>query len=281
MIGLNNEEKRRYNELGNFLRIRRNKILPSQVGLSIGIRRRTPGLRREEVAQLASVGLTWYTWLEQGRQINVSDQVLESLAKVLMLDQEERKYLFALAMKPLPFENYFETIQINDKLQHILNSLTTSPAYIMDQKWNIIGWNKSANLIFGDFNQINPPERNVVKMMFCRNEYMELFDDWESHAKAIVARFRVMCSKFIDDPGFAEFANNLKVKSPDFNLWWSTYDVQGMGDVIKELTHPIVGKLVFEFSSFDVSDNPNLKMLIHTPVLETGTIDKMKRLITN
>lgn len=281
MIGLNSEEKRRYNELGNFLRIRRNKILPSQVGLSIGIRRRTPGLRREEVAQLASVGLTWYTWLEQGRQINVSDQILESLAKVLMLDPEERKHLFTLAMKPLPFENYFETIQINDRLQHILNSLTTSPAYIMDQKWNIIGWNKSANLIFGDFNQINPPERNVVKMMFGRNEYMELFDDWESHAKAIVARFRVMCSKFIDDPGFAEFVNNLKVKSPDFNLWWCTYDVQGMGDVIKELTHPIVGKLVFEFSSFDVSDNPNLKMLIHTPVLETGTIDKMKRLITN
>lgn len=274
-------EKSRYTELGNFLKTRRNSIIPAQVGLPAGIRRRTPGLRREEIAQLAGIGLTWYTWLEQGRQINVSDQVLESLSKVLMLNAEERKHLFTLAMKPIPNENYRNAGQLNDTLQHVLDSLETSPAYIIDQRWNICGWNKSACQVFGDFSQINESERNVVYMMFCKNEYMELFDDWEFHAKGIIARFRVMCGINIDDPWITDFTNNLKEKSSDFNMWWSMYKIHSMSDIIKELSHPVVGKLVFEFNSFDVSDNPNLKMLIHTPVQGTGTIDKMKHLVNS
>lgn len=276
-----NSEKKRYIELGNFLKTRRNRISPLQVGLPVGTRRRTPGLRREEIAQLAGIGLTWYTWLEQGRQINVSDQVLESLSKVLLLDDEERKHLFTLAMKPLPNENDFNKGQLKDSLQNVLDSLETSPAYIMDQRWNICGWNKSACRVFGDFSQIDQLERNVVYMMFCKNEYMELFEDWEFHAKGIIARFRVMCGKNIADPWVADFTNNLKEKSADFNLWWSMYKINSMSDITKELVHPVVGKLVFEFNSFDVSDNPNLKMLIHTPVLGTGTIDKMKHLVTS
>lgn len=269
------DERERYIELGNFLKSRRNKIVPSQVGLPTGTRRRTPGLRREEVAQLAGIGLTWYTWLEQGRPITVSEQVLTSLAKVLLLDSQEQIHLFTLAMKPLPHIEYGDITQIKDSTQRVLDSLTLSPAYVMDQRWNIVGWNKSASLVFGDFTLLDPADRNVVMMMFGNHDYMKLFDDWEYHAKGVIARFRADCSKHIDDPWFADLVHRLKDKHPSFEQWWSMHHVHSMSDIIKELTHETLGKLVFEFNSFDLSDQPNLKMLIHTPTIESGTAKKL------
>lgn len=256
----------RYIELGDFLRTRRNKIKPEQLGLPCGTRRRTPGLRREEVAHLAGIGLTWYTWLEQGRAINVSDDVLDSLSRVFILSDEERVHLYALANKTIPNgENDYQPV--SDTLMRILKRFDTAycPAYIMDSHWNVVAWNELAATIFGDFSLLSTYERNIVYMMFCNQEYMTLFEDWEFHAKGIIARFHAAMAKHIDDPWFSGFVHDLKNKCNTFSAWWSLYDVNRMSDVIKELKHPLIGKMTYEFVSFDVSDNQNLKLLVHNP----------------
>jgi transcriptional regulator with XRE-family HTH domain len=273
-IRMKDDKETRYIELGYFLKMRRSKILPSQVGLPNGSRRRTPGLRREEVAQLAGISLTWYTWLEQGRPIKISNYLIESLCHVLLLNKEERSHLFILAAKSLPINNV-EQNQITAALRSVLDSLDIIPAYIMDNRWNIIAWNESASKVFYDFNKIDPEERNIVGMMFTNHEYMELFDDWAFHARGILARFRATCGRYVDDDWFKVLVSRLKTESTFFNEWWSMYDVHGMSDVIKQITHPIVGSLSFEFSSFDVSNNTNLKLILHTPLADTDTREKI------
>ncbi len=273
-----NTEKQRYLELADFLKTRRAKILPSQVGLPQGTRRRTPGLRREEVAQLAGIGVTWYTWLEQGRPIQVSTQILESLSQVFLLDRNERNHLFTLARQPQPVELPSYQGVINPSIQNVLDSLTLSPSFIMDQRWNVIGWNKAAGFVFGDYSKMNVRERNIVWMMFTNSEYKELFVDWEAHAQGMLARFRISCGQYIEDPWFVEFISDLKVKSKEFYLWWSRHEVQSIGEVNKKINHPIVGSIEFEFCSFDISDKPNLKLIINTPLADTDTIQKMELL---
>lgn len=271
-------ERQRYLELGDFIKTRRGKILPSQVGLPSGLRRRTPGLRREEVAQLAGIGLTWYTWLEQGRPIRVSSQVLESLARVLLLDPHERDHLFTLARHVVPASPLSRQSVIKPSVQRILDSLQLSPALIIDQRWNVIAWNNASRVVFGDFGLINPLDRNIVSMIFTHNGYMSLFIDWEFHARGMLARFRTAYGQHVDDPWFAAFIENLKVKSNAFREWWPQHEAQNSSEVNKELNHPIAGTLVFESCSFVLSDNPNLKMIVNTPFPETDTEEKVRGL---
>jgi transcriptional regulator with XRE-family HTH domain len=272
-------EKQRYKELGNFLKTRRAKISPSQVGISEGLRRRTPGLRREEVAYIAGIGLTWYTWLEQGRAIQVSAEVIESLSRVLMLDEQERIHLYTLARQALPTDIHSYQETVSPMLQHVLDNLTLSPSFIMDTRWNIIAWNKAASVVFTDFSKINVSKRNMVWMMFNNADYKKLFIDWEFHAQGMLARFRSTTGQYIEDPWLVKFIEDLKEESEKFNLWWSRHDVQRNSEIYKKLKHPIVGELVFEFSSFDVSDNSNLQLIVNTPFSETDTDIKVKLLI--
>ncbi|MDD4600814.1 hypothetical protein SDC9_11399 [bioreactor metagenome] len=274
-----NNEKHRYKELSDFLKTRRAKILPSQVGLLPGVRRRTPGLRREEVAQLAGIGVTWYTWLEQGRPIHVSTQVIESLAKVLLLDRQERIHLYLLANQPIPVDIPGYQGTVSPILQHVLDSLILCPSFIMDQRWNVIAWNKAACLVIGDFSEMNVRERNVVWAMFTDNEYKKLFVDWNLHAKSLLARFRSTCGQFIEDSCLAQFIDDLKMQSIEFNLWWSLHEIQSNGEIYKQLNHPVAGILNFEISNFDVSDNSGLKLIVHVPLQETDTATKIKSLL--
>ena len=275
-----NNEKHRYKELADFLKTRRAKILPSQAGLSSGIRRRTPGLRREEVAQLAGIGLTWYTWLEQGRTIHVSTQVIESLSKVLLLDKQERIHLYLLANQPLPADIPGYQGTVSPILQHVLDSLTFCPSLITDQRWNVITWNKAACAILGDFSKMNVRERNIVWAMFTDNKYKQLFVDWNLHAKGLLGRFRSTCGQYIEDPWLAQFIDDLKRQSTEFNLWWPLHEIQSNSEKYKQLNHPIAGILDFEVSNFDVSDNSGLKMIVHTPLSGTDTAAKMKLLVS-
>ena len=265
----------RYIELGNFLKTRRNKILPSQVGLPDGMRRRTPGLRREEVAQLAGISLTWYTWLEQGRSINVSDHLLEILSNILLLTNEERNHLFSLAAKSSAVNKATEQYPVSASLQNVLDHLDIIPAYIMDDRWNVIAWNNSAKMVFGDFGKLPLEERNIVWIMFNNSDYMSLFDDWVSHARGVLARFRASSSKYIDEDWYISFVSKLKSQNSSFDRWWSMYAVHSMSKITKRLTHPVVGSLSFEFNCFDVSDNTNLKLILHTPAPDTDTKEKM------
>ncbi|HEX2954453.1 MAG TPA: helix-turn-helix transcriptional regulator, partial [Bacillota bacterium] len=209
-------EKLRYKELGDFLKTRRAKVLPSQVGLSSATRRRTPGLRREEVAQLAGIGVTWYTWLEQGRMIHVSTQVLESLSKVLMLDKQERMHLYLLADQPFPADIPGCPETVSPLLQHVLDSLIFSPSLVTDQRWNVIAWNKAACAIYRDFSKMNVCERNIVWAMFTDDQYKQLLVDWNLHAKGLLGQFRLTYGQYIEDAWLAQFIDDLKIQSVEF-----------------------------------------------------------------
>lgn len=263
--------KQRYKELGDFLKTRRAKILPSQVGLAEGIRRRTPGLRREEVALLSGIGLTWYTWLEQGRQIQVSSQVLESLSRVLMLDKQEVMHLYTLAQQAPPdsFHAYNETV--NPMLQNVLDSLKYSPSMILDIRWNVIAWNKSAEIVFIDFSKINVCNRNLIRIMFTNENYKQLFPDWEAQAKGTLARFRAACGKIIEDPWLSNFIKELRSESKEFNQWWPMHDVEPDQEIFKEILHPVLGQLRFEHTSFLVAEDTNFKMYVNTPLAKEDT----------
>lgn len=274
-----NHEENRYRELADFLKTRRAKILPSQVGLSSAARRRTPGLRREEVAQLAGIGITWYTWLEQGRAIHVSTQVVESLSKVLLLDKQERIHLHLLANQPPPADIPEYPGTASPILQHVLDSLTLCPSMVTDQRWNVTAWNDAACLIFGDFGEMNSRERNVVWAMFTDDKYKQMFVDWKEHAKGLVGRFRSTCGQYIEDSWLARFIEDLKMQSEEFRLWWPLHEIESNSEKYKQLKHPDAGTLDFEVSNFDVSDNSGLKLIVHTPLPGTDTAEKMKLLL--
>jgi len=267
--------KQRYKELGDFLKTRRAKILPSQVGLPKGTPRRTPGLRREEVASLSGIGLTWYTWIEQGRPIQVSTQVLESLARNLMLDKQETIHLYTLAGQapPTSFPSYNESV--NPMLQHVLDSLEFSPSMIMDARWNVIAWNKAASKLSLDYSKIDIYKRNLLRIMFTNEELKKTFTDWSSVAQGMVARFRTVYSKFIDDPWIEELVNELKSESKEFDLWWSMHNVRTADNRFKTIIHPVLGKLDFEETSYMVADNTSLIMNVFTPLAGTDTKEKI------
>lgn len=266
-------------ELGQFLKTRRARVSPLDVGLPEGLRRRTKGLRREEVAALSGIGLTWYTWLEQGRDIKVSSAVLESLARVLLLDEQEKNHLYTLAGQVPEVKITLSKIRVNPTIERVLDNLILSPSFIMDTRWNIISWNKAASVVFGDFNKINVHERNMVWMMFNNEAYKNLFVDWEFHAKGMLARFRSTTAKYFDDPWLIDFIEKLKEKNKKFNLWWSMYEVETNIGFHKKVKHPIAGIMIFEFASFDVCDSPNLKLIVNTPLPETDTDVKVKLLL--
>jgi len=273
-------EQQRYKELGDFLKTRRAKILPSQVGLISGQRRRTPGLRREEVAQMAGVSLTWYTWLEQGRPIQVSTPVVENLSRVLQLDREECHHLYRLANQPLPADIPESRETVSPALLHVLDNLTYCPSLITDQRWNVIAWNKASCTIFGDFKVMSDRERNIVWSMFTDSKYKELFVDWERLARGMVGRFRSTSGKHLEDFWFTQFIDELKTRSPEFALWWPLHEIENNGELYKQMNHPQVGQLDFEISNFDVSDHSRLKMAVHVPMPGTDTAEKMQSLLS-
>jgi transcriptional regulator with XRE-family HTH domain len=277
MMMLNNE-KHRYKELGDFLKTRRAKILPSQVGLSSATRRRSPGLRREELAQLAGIGVTWYTWLEQGRAIHVSAQVIESLARVLLLDKQERIHLYLLANQPLPADVPGYQGTVSPILQHVLDNFVLCPAFIADQKWNVIAWNKAACFIFGEFSEMNDRQRNIVWAMFTDDYFKQLYVDWTHHAMSLLGRFRSTCGKYIEDAWLNQFIVDLKAQSPEFNLWWPLHEIQDDSGVYKQFNHPKAGILDFESSSFDVPDHSGLKLFVHVPIPGTPTAVRIQSL---
>ncbi len=271
--------RQRYKEFGDFLKTRRAKIQPSQVGLPEGAHRRTPGLRREEVASLSGVGLTWYTWIEQGRPIQVSAQVLESLARALMLDKQETLHLYTLAGQAPPNGFLGSYDNVNPMLQHMLDSLDYSPATITDARWNLIAWNNAALKLSFDYSKVDIYKRNLLQMMFTNEEFQKTFTDWSSTAQSMVARFRAVYGKFVDDPWIEAFINDLKAESKDFKLWWSMHNVKTEDERNKVIIHPVLGKLVFEETSFMVANNTNLKMNIFTPLEGTDTKEKIMHFI--
>ncbi|GEP65082.1 transcriptional regulator [Clostridium beijerinckii] len=271
--------KQRYKELGDFLRTRRAKILPSQVGLPEGTRRRTIGLRREEVSFLSGVGLTWYTWLEQGRPITISSQVIESLARTLMLDKKETMHLYNLARLTPPTEIATYDNTVNPMLKHVLDNIEFSPATILDQRYNVIAWNRASEKLLYDYNKLDTSKRNMLRIMFTNEEYKKTIIDWESTAQSMLARFRIAYGKLVEDPYIKELVEELKSESKEFNSWWTMHNVEMEEEIVKSITHPILGELNFEYTSYMVLSDRNLKMTILTALPGSDTEKKIKQFL--
>ncbi|MBA2680014.1 MAG: helix-turn-helix domain-containing protein [Ktedonobacteraceae bacterium] len=270
-----NDTKRRQ-ELAQFLRTRRERLSPEAAGLSTSSRRRTPGLRREELSQLAGMGVTWYTRLEQGQDILVSPQVLESLARVFDLNAAERDHLFILAREQVPADPYPLTSTISPQLQSTLDTIG-NPAYITNPRWDIIGYNQAMVRVFSGSDAFSTHERNILRSMFTNPLQRTRLRDWEKEARGTLALFRAGSDRYVQEPWFKDLVAELQQASPEFREWWPQHDIQSAYTGRKELYHPLVGLLILQTSTFQVIDAPDLRMVIFTAA-EAETARKLIRL---
>jgi transcriptional regulator with XRE-family HTH domain len=254
------------NLLGNYLRDRRAKLDPATFGFSLS-RRRTPGLRREEVAQRANVSATWYTWLEQGRGGAPSPEVLERIARALMLTDVEREHLFLLALGRPPEVRYPITEGVTPRLQRILDALELSPAIVKTPTWDVVAWNRAAAVVLTDYGTLPPEERNILRLIFRDSQVRAAQFDWESVARFVVAAFRADAARAgaVAAPRVAALVDELRQLSPEFESMWRDNDVRHYGEGLKRLRHPTLGSIAFEYSAFTVDGRPDLGMVIYNP----------------
>ncbi|PYI52461.1 helix-turn-helix transcriptional regulator [Paenibacillus flagellatus] len=272
-------DEARLEQLGQFLRTRRERLKPETLGFQNDGRRRTPGLRRSEVAMLAGVSVDWYTWLEQGRNIQVSGQVLDSIAKALRLDGSERKHLYLLATKQLPADVlHSQRTEVSETLQHMLDRLSYCPAIVTDVRWNVVAWNLAACAVVGDYRVMPEQERNMVWRAFTSPYLRQLLrGKWEEHARMRLAQFRASYGTYAGDPWWEEFIAKLSAESLLFREWWARHEVLPVSEGSKRYFHPEAGELVLEHITLQVSDAPGLQVMVNTPIGLTE--EKIKALI--
>jgi len=251
--------------LGSYLRDRRTRLDPAAFGLS-GTRRRTPGLRREEVAQRANISPTWYTWLEQGRGGAPSAHVLDRIAQALMLTDVEREHLYLIGLGRPPEVRYRATDGITPRLQRVLDALDASPAFIKTATWDVVAWNRAAAVVFMDYALLPPSQRNILRIMFRDVRIKAAQADWHSVARFVVGAFRADAARAGAVSQVAELVDELCRTSPEFEALWRDQDVRHYGEGVKHLTHPVLGSFVIEHSSFAVDGRPDLSMVIYNPV---------------
>jgi transcriptional regulator with XRE-family HTH domain len=253
------------NSLGTYLRDRRAKLDPTAFGFPLK-RRRTPGLRREEVAQRANVSATWYTWLEQGRGGAPSADVLDRIARAMLLTDVEREHLFLLGLGRPPEVRYHAPEGISPRLQRVLDTLQYSPAFIRTATWDVIAWNGAAAAVLTDYSTLPDGQRNVLRMMFRDSRVRAAQPNWQSVARYVVASFRADVARAGAARNVQSLVDELCATSPEFAAMWRDNDVQGHhGDGVKVLHHPIAGPLSMEFSAFAVDGRPDLNMVIYNP----------------
>jgi len=276
-------DKSRLEALSDFLKLKRAKIKPESVGLPAGTRRRTPGLRREEVAQLAGVSTTWYTWLEQGRDIKVSSSVLDCISTALQLNNDERNYLYDLAIdtNTTNTQKKEEQTKLNPSLERILIELRHCPTIITDRHCQIVGWNRAAAYVFLDFEELPSEERNLIRLVFSRKELRALAVNWDHFVKGFLAIFRTYYGQYMGDEWYSEFIKEMSELYPEFQPLWEDSQVSKAPEVIIEFRHAKVGKMLFNLTSLQVHGQMDLRCSVYTPVEGTATEEKLKRLIDN
>ena len=252
------------NPLGNYLKDRRAKLDPAAFGFPL-TRRRTPGLRREEVAQRASVSTTWYTWLEQGRGGAPSADVIDRIAGALMLTDVEREHLFLLALGRPPEVRYQAAEAVSPRLQRVLDSLEFSPAFVKTATWDVIAWNRAVAAVLTDYGALPPEERNILRLIFLGRRVRAAQYEWESVARFVVAAFRADVVRAGAAANIKAFVDELSRLSPEFDAMWRDNDVRNYGEGSKHLRHPIAGSLAMEYSAFAVDGRPDLGMVIYSP----------------
>lgn len=271
-----NESAARREELKNFLRSRRARLSPQDFGFPDGSRRRTPGLRRDEVAQLAGIGVTTYTFLEQGRDMHVSSGVLEKVADVLQLNEQEKRHLFRLAIGELPqvspvAEKPFPALDV------MLTSLGSCPAFILNYRFDVISTNKAATLVFGFKDSQAELEKNVLWRMFNDPRRKLFYENWEECTTCVVAYFRWNYAKYFGDADLAKFVMNLEESSPEFRQLWSEYEVFDPTMLLTPLhiNHPKLGRLTGHYVLMAPFGYPNFTLCALTPDPDTDTAAKI------
>lgn len=251
-------------ELAAFLRSRRERLAPAAVGLPTTGRRRTPGLRREEVAQVAGVGVTWYTWLEQGRRIEVSAHFLEQVARALRLDGNERAHLFALAHNRPPPEVAPMRYVVTPALARMLEAFE-GPAYIATSALDVVAWNSALSAVFGDLEPVPPDDRNMLWLMFASAAHRAAIPDWEATARAMLARFRAEYGRHQNDAQFLAVIGRVRNASREFDAWWQEHNVTWETETPKRFTVSGVGELTLEQKTFLLEDAPMMRLVVYSP----------------
>lgn len=252
--------------LGAFLRDRRARLDPAAFGFARE-RRRTPGLRREEVAQLAHVSITWYTWLEQGRGGAPSAEVVERIARALALTGAEREHLFLLAQDRPPRVGAAVRAPVSAQLQRVLDALGDTPAVVKTPDWTVVAWNRAATVVLGDFPRFAERDRNVMRRLFGPEGRARL-RDWESVARLIVANVRRDTARTGTAPETEALIEELSRESAAFRTFWAEQEVNVHGEGVKELHHPLAGLLKLEYSTFAVEGRPDLALVIFNPATD-------------
>ena len=265
-------------DLGDYLKDRRAHIDPASLGYP-ATRRRTPGLRREEVAQRANISATWYTWLEQGRGGAPSGEVLERIAAALLLTGVEREHLFLLGLGRPPEARFQPQAGLSPRIQRVLDALPASPAFVKTLSWDLVGWNRAAAAVFG-YDHAPTTQRNILRRIFLDPHKRRMQLDWEAVARFVVAAFRADLARAGAGSQAAALVGELCGQSPEFAALWQEQDVRSFGEGTKQLHHPVAGLLAMEYSSFAVDGRPDLGMVIYNP-LTPGDADKVLALVAS
>jgi transcriptional regulator with XRE-family HTH domain len=252
------------NPLGTYLKDRRAKLDPAAFGLS-SERRRTPGLRREEVAQRANISPTWYTWLEQGRGGAPSADVLDRISRALMLTGVEREHLFLLGLGRPPEVRYRKDEGVTPRLQRVLDALEPSPAVIRTATWDVVAWNRAATVMMIDFGSLPQEQRNILRLIFLNPRVRAVHYDWESVARLVVGAFRVDAARTGAAAEVEPLVDELCRLSPEFKAMWRDNEVRSFGEAVKHIRHPILGPIAIEYSAFAVDGRPDLSMVVYNP----------------
>jgi transcriptional regulator with XRE-family HTH domain len=267
------------NPLGSYLRDRRTRLDPAALGFAAG-RRRTPGLRREEVAQRANISPTWYTWLEQGRGGAPSPDVLNRIARALMLTDVEREHLFLLGLGRPPEVRYTATEGVTPRLQRLLDALDASPALIKTATWDVIAWNRAAAVVLTDYGALPPSQRNILRLIFGDPRVRAQQYDWERVARFVVGAFRADAARAGAVSEVGALVEELCRLSPEFEALWRDNDVNVHGEGLKRLRHPILGEIAMEYSAFAVDGRPDLGMVVYNPVSRSDA-ERIRSLVTS
>jgi len=265
------------NLLGIYLRDRRAKLDPAAFGLPLK-RRRTPGLRREEVAQRANVSATWYTWIEQGRGGAPSSDVLDRIARAMMLTDVEREHIFILGLGRPPEVRYQAPEGVTPRLQRVLDALTVSPAIVKTPTWDIVAWNRAATAVLTDYSALEPKERNILRLIFRDARVRAAQPAWHNVARFVVASFRADAVRAGAMQEVQSLVDDLCRMSPEFEEMWRDNDVRSNGDGTKTLNHAVVGPISMEFSSFAVDGRSDLNMVIYNPITKADA-DRVRLLL--
>ncbi|REC95567.1 helix-turn-helix transcriptional regulator [Kushneria indalinina] len=249
-------------ELAQFLMTRRARVSPQEAGLPTGQRRRTPGLRREEVAALAGVGVTWYTWLEQGREINVSARFLDNLSRALRLDAAERRHLFLLTHQRPPVEPGQTWCEVPSLIKRLMADLPQRPCYVLNLRWDVLTWNEAGDRLF-NFSDQPPEQRNLLWMLFTEPAMQTLIDDWDNQASAILSSFRRDYARASDDPAIQSLVQMLEGVSATFRTLWHQHDVHAPCQGRRWLNIEDIGPVEFEHTSLIIDESRHLRLVYY------------------